>query len=495
MTLFAAPSISEWTLFVLLFVAIALFIAVAEFLRKRFNGSPEITRKLVHILTGVLIYFAPDLFTSGIPAIALAMVFISVNYTAIRFGLLKGIHGTNRRSYGTVYYPLSFLILVLLFWDSAPFIISVSILILALGDAAAAIVGENIPSAHTYNLTSDKKSFEGSTAMFGVTSLIIGGAVWHHGLRFEGVFLFQIIVTIAAFVTVWESISSKGFDNLTVPLGAAFMLHYFFIENPARGPQQIFHAVVLGTGIALLSARFHFLTPSGSVATMLLATIVYGIGGWKWTVPILVFFVASSIVSKYKKSRKAKFDAVFDKNDKRDEGQVAANGGVAGIIILVWYFFPEQMELFYIYLAALASVTADTWGTEIGILGKGKAVSLANFKRVEPGTSGGVSWIGFLGGTFGALLIVASAWVYDRHSLSGTVALMIVLSGVVGSLIDSIAGGTIQAQYRTETGALTERTEVNGKPTRLISGIRWIDNDVVNWLCALSGALTMYLVL
>jgi uncharacterized protein (TIGR00297 family) len=495
MNLFAAPSPSEWTLFFLLFVAIGLFISAAEFLRKRFNGSPEITRKLVHILTGLLIFFAPDLFTSGIPAIALAIVFIAVNYAAIRFGLLKGMHGTNRRSYGTVYYPLSFLILVLLFWDSAPFIISVSILILAFGDAAAAIVGENLSSAHTFNLTSDKKSFEGSTAMFVVTSLIVAGAVWHYELRYEGIVLIWIIVAIAAFVTVWEAISSKGFDNLTIPLGAAFMLHFFFIGNPIHDPQQMFHAVVLGTGIAMVSARFHFLTPSGSVATLLLATIVYGIGGWKWTLPIFVFFIASSLLSKYKKSRKKKFNAVFDKNDKRDEGQVAANGGVAGIIVLVWYFFPDRTELYYVYLAALAAVTADTWGTEIGILGKGRPVSIASFKHVEPGTSGGVSWIGFLGGMIGALLIVVTAWFYDSNGISLSTSVMIVLSGVVGSLIDSIAGGTIQAQYQTESGALTERTEFNGKPTALMSGIRWIDNDVVNWICAVAGALCMYLLL
>jgi uncharacterized protein (TIGR00297 family) len=495
MNLFAAPSSSEWTLFALLFAAIGVFIAAAEFLRKRFNGSPEITRKLVHILTGLLIFFAPDLFTSGIPAIALAVVFIAVNYAAIRFGLLKGMHGTNRRSYGTVYYPLSFLILVLLLWDTAPFIISVSILILAFSDAAAAIVGENLASAHTFYLTSDKKSFEGSTAMFVVTSFIIAGAQWQYGLRHEGIYHIQIIVAIAAFVTLWEAISSKGFDNLTIPLGAAFMLHYFFIGNTIHAPQQMFYAVVLGTGIAFVSARFHFLTPSGSVATLLLATIVYGIGGWKWTLPIFVFFIASSLLSKYKKSRKKKFNAVFDKNDKRDEGQVAANGGTAGIIILLWYFFPDRTELYFIYLAALAAVTADTWGTEIGILGKGRPVSISSFKHVEPGTSGGVSLIGLLGGMIGAMLIVAAAWVYDSDSITLSTSALIVLSGVVGSMIDSIAGGTIQAQYRTDSGALTERTEYNGVPTTLTRGIHWIDNDMVNWLCAVAGALCMYLLL
>src|SRR5208283_4704858 len=74
---------------------------------------------------------------------------------------------------GTVYYPLSFLILVLLCWDTLPQIISISILILGLSDAAAAIVGENLSSPHVYYLTSDKKSLEGSAAMFATAFLVV----------------------------------------------------------------------------------------------------------------------------------------------------------------------------------------------------------------------------------------------------------------------------------------------------------------------------------
>ena len=489
MSLFAQPSGAEWTVFAIILAAIGFFITVAEFLRKSFNGSPEITRKLVHILTGLLIFFAPELFVSGIPAITLAVIFIAVNYGAVRFGLLQGMHGTNRQSYGTVYYPLSFLILVLLFWDSAPIIISIAILILALSDAAAAIVGENLPSAHNYFLTSDKKSYEGSAAMFITTSIIVIAAVWKENLPYESIVVFQIVVAVSLFVTVWEAISSKGFDNLTVPLSAAFVLHYFFVDHPHLDIQQMSHAIVLAGIIAAVSFRFHFLTPSGSLATFLLATVIYGVGGWKWTIPIFVFFVASSLLSKYKKSKKKKFETVFDKSDKRDEGQVVANGGVAGMIVLLWYAVPEWSQLYYVYLATIAAVTADTWGTEIGILGKGKPVSITSFKKVEPGTSGGVSLTGLAGGIMGSALIVLSAWLFDPAGITAVTAGIVIFAGFTGSLVDSIAGATIQAQYRSVDGTSTERTHFHGSQTTLISGIRWFDNDSVNWMCALAGAV------
>jgi uncharacterized protein (TIGR00297 family) len=489
MNLFAHPSGAEWTLFAVLLAAIGFFITAAEYLRKRFNGSPEITRKLVHILTGLLIFFAPELFVSGIPAVTLAVIFIVVNYAAIRFGLLKGMHGTNRQSYGTVYYPLSFLILVLLFWDGAPVIISISILILALSDAAAAIVGENLPSAHNYFLTSDKKSYEGSAAMFVTTAIIMSAAVWRENLPYDGLVVLQIVVSVSLFVTVWEAISSKGFDNLTIPLGAAFMIHYFFADHSHLDVHQMFLAVMLAGIIAVVSIRMRFLTPSGSLATFLLATVIYGIGGWKWTIPIFVFFIASSLLSKFKKSKKKKYDTVFDKSDKRDEGQVAANGGVAGIVVLLWYAMPEWTDLYYVYLSTIAAVTADTWGTEIGILGKGKPVSVISLKKVEPGTSGGVSLTGFAGGIIGSLLIVLSAWLIDPAGFTITSAGIIVIAGFAGSLVDSIAGATIQAQYWSAEGIVTERTHFHGTPTTLVSGLRWCDNDCVNWLCAVTGAI------
>ncbi len=120
MHLFSPPTSPEWTSFTFLLVGLSTFIVAAELVRKALRWPPEVTRKLVHISTGVLIFFAPQIFNSGIPAILLAVIFTTVNLAAIELGLLKGMHGTNRRSYGTVYYPLSFLILVLLCWDTIP---------------------------------------------------------------------------------------------------------------------------------------------------------------------------------------------------------------------------------------------------------------------------------------------------------------------------------------------------------------------------------------
>ncbi len=494
MKLLFSPTSDEWSLFFIIFIAIGLFIGIAEFLRYRFHGSPEITRKLVHILTGILIYFAPQVFYSGIPAILLAVTFICVNFVAVQFDLLKGIHGTNRHSYGTVYYPLSFLALVLLFWDSAPHIISISILVLAVGDASAAIVGENLRHPHIFYLTSDKKSFEGSAVMFVSTFLIVFSSLKYSNISTTYDPIILAVVT-SIFATVFEAISSRGFDNYTVPLSTAFMLHHFSTFPTHHLPEQMVIGMMLATVIGVISFYFKFLALSGSVATFLLATIIYGIGGWKWTTPILTFFIASSLLSKLGKMHKKKFEIIFDKTDKRDVGQVAANGGIAGILIIGWHFFPDHSELYYFYLASIAAVTADTWGTEIGTLWKGKPRSIVTFKQVEPGTSGGISIQGTIGALLGALIVTGSAVMFESSIFSNSLFIAIIVSGLIGSMIDSFFGATIQAQYQSFSGKITEKTIIDGIETTLIKGIRWIDNDIVNWLCASSGVVVMFLYL
>lgn len=243
----------------------------------------------------------------------------------------------------------------------------------------------------------------------------------------------------------------------------------------------------LAAAVALVSLRFHFLNPSGAATTFLLAMLIFGIGGWQWTVPILTFFILSSLLSKIGKKKKSAFDLLFEKSDTRDAGQVLANGGVAGILMIGWFLFPSEGIWYPMYLASLAAVTADTWGTEIGVLAHGSPRSILTLKHVETGTSGGVSLAGIFGGACGALVIALSGsfWL----GVNAQQIVFIVISGIAGSLADSFLGATIQAQYRCAVcGKMTEKRQHCGEETSLARGVRWLNNDIVNWVCAIVGA-------
>lgn len=494
MRLFSTPTSDEWLFIGIVFFLVVTMIFTTELVRRLLNGNSEITRKFVHIVVGILMAFAPLVFHSAIPAILISIIAIVGTWFSVRLGYLKSLHDTERKSFGTVFHPLSFLILIFLFWENSPEIISISILILAIPDALAAIIGQRTSNPHYFSFSSDRKTVEGSATMFVSTFLLLYIFLWFMNVQTHQSWLI-ISATSALFIASWELLCTKGLDNLTVPLSAGFLLHFFLFSPTLFISDQMVTAILLGIAIGIISHIFKFLSTSGSIATFILATIIFGIGGWSWTIPILVFFISSSLLSKIDKSNKRKLQSIFDKTDKRDAVQVAANGGVAGIIILLWYLFPERNELYFLYVGSIAAATADTWGTEIGTMIKGKPLSIISLEPVEPGTSGGISIAGIFGGILGAFLISFFSMFSTKIGFTTQMILSIVFSGFIGTIVDSILGGTLQAQYQSDDGKLTEKTMMNDKPTRLVHGYKWMNNDTVNWLCAFSGAITMYFLL
>lgn len=485
------PPAEEWWYLAAALAGLFFLIGLGEALRRFAGVSTEFTRKMIHISVGVAVSFAPLVFSVPLPAILLALFFILFNLAALRRGWFVSMHGSERSSFGTVYYPLGFLILVLLLWFREPLIISISMLVLALGDAAAAVVGKSHRSPNVFHLSSGRKSFEGSRSMFVVSFITVwvGVMVLYQNPAIDYDFLFAVAGVAAITATAWEALSSRGLDNLTIPCSVAFVLAYYFLPNDRTDIQQF----TTGTGLALLVAaasyQARFLALSGAVATFLLASVIFGVGGWKWAVPILTFFVFSSLLSNVGKSRKAELADMFEKTGTRDYSQVFANGGVAGILAFLSFGFPS-VEFYPLFVGSIAAAAADTWGTEFGLLGRGKTVMITTLRPIDRGRNGGVTWRGLLGGLGGGLVIGFSAFAWTNEIvLTGVFA----LAGLIGSLVDSLLGATVQAEYRCPVcGKITERTtHCTNQPTLLVRGFRWLNNDRVNWICATSGAIVV----
>lgn len=498
--LFDAPP-SDWLLFAVCLAGIFLFIAAAEAARSRTRWSPEINRKLVHVLTGLCIFASPFFFRSGKPLLWMAVIFIAVDFTGVQTNRLKGIHGTARHSYGTVFYPLAFFILVLACWGHYQSVLMISMLIMALADAAAGIAGESLKHPHTYRLWKDSKSLEGSLTMFVMTFLLVYLIL----PRISGMDGFQITAVRGAWIalvtacvaTALESLSSRGSDNLTVPLGAAFVTH-FMLTRPVDAGLQLTIGMVLAGLTAILSFRARFLNASGSVAVFLLAFVIFGAGGWMWSVPILTFFILSSLLSKFGKYHKSRFRDIFEKSGTRDLGQVLANGGPAGLIMLVYTYYPDPV-LYWLYLGALAAVNADTWATETGVLSPGMPRSIIGFRPVPHGTSGGISILGTAGGLAGALVIALSGYfmMHGRGPVPEPVWMISVITaaGVLANMMDSVLGALVQAQYQCPAcQKITEKkVHCDNRHTILYRGIRWINNDWVNAFCSVSGVFLVWI--
>lgn len=260
------------------------------------------------------------------------------------------------------------------------------------------------------------------------------------------------------------------------------------IALPALPPVA---AAALGPVVAGLIWRAGMLTTSGAVAAATLGSLA-ALAGLDWMALLLTFFgtsVALGRVGRAEKQRRSA--AVIEKGGARDATQVLANGAIFGLGALLAADGTISTAAAAVALGALAAASADTWGTEIGMLSRRAPRSILTWTALEPGMSGGVSMQGLVATVGGASAIALLAWALDWPA---SVTISAAIGGVVGAMGDSVLGATLQQRRRsTRTGRLTERRrEADGTPTVAAGGLDWLDNDGVNFAATLIGAATAF---
>ncbi|WP_213526696.1 DUF92 domain-containing protein [Paenibacillus sp. J31TS4] len=239
------------------------------------------------------------------------------------------------------------------------------------------------------------------------------------------------------------------------------------------------------------------LSLSGAAAAILMGTVYYGAGNVFWFGTLLLFFISSSLLSKLGKRRKADLELSYAKTGRRDAGQVFANGGIGMLLVLLHAAYPAEAWAL-LFLGVMATVTADTWATELGSLSRRPPRSVLTGKRLPPGTSGGVSWLGSAAAAAGGLLIGAGGWLLAQGAGLEADGLAYSAAGLVGGLsgafADSFLGVTVQRMNRCRVcGRLVEVGEHCGQPASRAGGFAWMSNDLVNLSSSLIGGAAAWL--
>lgn len=270
-------------------------------------------------------------------------------------------------------------------------------------------------------------------------------------------------------------------------------------------PTTVFLRLLLGlfsSGIiGLLAYRRRSLSRSGMAGAVLTGTTTFGLGGWSWGLSLIFFFVSSSFLSHFRERDKIGIATdKFSKGSRRDLGQVIANGGIATLLALS-YGSTSSTTLRNIlqagYVGALATATADTWATEVGVFSRQQPRLLTTGKPVPAGTSGGITLLGTGASAAGAFFLGLVFWLLQRWRRAYTpLPLIAFMSGLLGSLFDSLLGATVQAIYYCSACNKETERQIHscGTKTRLRRGLHWLNNDVVNFLATLVGGLVAMVV-
>jgi uncharacterized protein (TIGR00297 family) len=126
----------------------------------------------------------------------------------------------------------------------------------------------------------------------------------------------------------------------------------------------------------------------------------------------------------------------------------------------------------------------DTVSSEVGTAVGGKTFNIGSFRVMQPGLSGGISTAGTVGGLVALLLLVVC--LHFLLPVNSMQLLWVVLTGMLGMLLDSYMGSRWQALWKQ--GNQWVETLGDRPGAQLVKGVAWLDNHWVNFL---SNAITM----
>ena len=196
----------------------AMVIAGAVLCRRLRPNQRELSRKIVHIGTGAVVplaWFFEIPFVVALPVAAVITVVTTINH---QWRFIPAVEDVDRNSYGTIAYGIAITTLLLLFWPTRADAVSAGVLVMALGDGLAGLVGRNVVSPK-WVLFGQTKSSVGTMTMAVVSGLVLIGLA-----RWSGADLsLPAALGMVAMATGLEQLSWRGLDNLSVPLSVGVL--------------------------------------------------------------------------------------------------------------------------------------------------------------------------------------------------------------------------------------------------------------------------------
>jgi phytol kinase len=203
----------------ILSLSFLVLFGIAEILYHKFKVKAELTRKLVHFVTGILTLLFPILLDNHWLVLLLCGSFALILALSLKFGLIKSINAIDRESHGSISYPISVYGCYLAYnhYDNQLLFFYLPILTLAICDPLAALFGKRFPLGK-FKIGNDTKTIVGCSAFF-ISSLILTITLLFL-LSPDNFNLSHALIaslTIAAIATTTEAISGRGLDNITIP--------------------------------------------------------------------------------------------------------------------------------------------------------------------------------------------------------------------------------------------------------------------------------------
>lgn len=188
-----------------------------------FKLKAEITRKIAHLATGLLSLWFPVLIDDVWYVFMLCFIFFILLIASRRLKYLSSVNAIDRDSMGSTAYPIAVFgcYLVYYYMEKSYIFFNLPILILAISDPLAALIGKQWPLGK-YSIGCGEKTLMGSMAFF-ISASVLSFILLFPLVEIELVLTISLLIGLIS--TIVEGFSWRGMDNLTIPLSVIILLY------------------------------------------------------------------------------------------------------------------------------------------------------------------------------------------------------------------------------------------------------------------------------
>lgn len=417
------------------------------------SGFSETRRQIVHITMGGWALLLRWITWPQAAALAIAALIFN-GFILPRIGGPRLYRQADLRRglpVGILFYPLSVLLLVLLF-PHRPDIVAAAWAIMAAGDGFATLAGRAY--GHTPLPWNRAKTVEGTLAFVVAGSAAGVFLAWwvRPAVMPAPPILFTLAAPIVAAIVaaLVETIPVGLDDNISVPASAAATLWMSSLVERDIGTiladpyfrRLVLFGLILNAAVAGAGWLARTVSVSGALTGLVIGSVIFAGTAWRGWLLLLAAFIAASVASRIGLRRKSALGIAEERGGRRGAGNAIANTGVAACAAILAVLSPHGALCLAALTASLTAGASDTVASEIGKAWGRRTILVTSFRPAPPGASGAVS----LEGT--AALVgsaVALAWLGERLGLIGYEAIpTVAIAAVVASFIESGLGATLE---------------------------------------------------
>jgi phytol kinase len=352
----------------IVFLLYGLLFLTVDRLEKNGKTDTELTRKLLHIGSGLIALLFPLFFKTLTGVVYLGMFFTGLllllrNMEKFRGGIGRTLRKDERQSRGDIYFILSIMILWV-FSYSNRILYYIPLLILIFPDAMAALGGVKF-GKRKYKSVVGEKSIEGSAIFFTVTlAITFLSLIFFTSLGFTESMIISLLMAFLSMIL--EAVSWRGLDNIFVPVLSFFILKSSMESDILTTGINLLVTVVLFL-MVILGKKYSSLSDDAALTGAFYCYFVWITGGIKWTIVTVFLYLLYRAVT---------MKPNFDKKNPYNFPTMLTIC-LPGLFWLIVYRITNIEDIFYIYLTVISSHLSV-----IGVARMRYSLPGVDFKRV-----------------------------------------------------------------------------------------------------------------